>query len=172
MMCPDFRSSDFADFRSIFERALELVGRGMAVGDSLEEALRAHYPHTHAEIRPRLMGIFDSVKKAKGWGDLRTLRELASGMPLPQTETAEEGEEAIPSLGVAVADLKRVYGCAYRKFQAGFKAENALEMACTELYPLIHRKVLRAAEERLRHCIERERLSVPAALKRLSGDEA
>ncbi len=165
------KPSDFADLNAVYRKALDLVGKGSNVHEALNESLRELYPLTHADLSRRVARIFNALKRERGWGDLRTLRELASSKTFPELPGSSSRDSAAdPHPGGSVAaDLQRVFSVAHAKCRVGFDPMDALDMACTELYPLIHRKVLDAAASRLNACMEREGVSLRAALRILSS---
>lgn len=170
------KASQFADYRAIFRRALELVNRGESVNEALPAALRELYPHTHRDIEPSLRETFDSTKTSRGWGDLRALRALSDDPELtrpassPDNAGAAEpaGSSLLPAYDSANANLREVYRVAFKKTSSGFQPSDALEMACRELYPYTSRKILKAAEEQLQSVMQESRLSSRGALKLLS----
>jgi hypothetical protein len=173
----DMKASQFADYRAIFLRALELVRRGDSVNAALSGALRELYPHTHHDIEPSLREMFESIKLSRGWGDLRALRALSEDPGLSRAPAAGEQPgppeppdgQLLPAYDDTVANLQEVFRTALRKTSAGFQPSDALEMACKELYPYTSRKVLRAAEGRMRGCMQENGLSSRGALKMLAG---
>ncbi len=173
------KASRFADYRAIFLRALELVRRGDSVNAALSGALRELYPHTHRDIEPSLREMFESTKLSRGWGDLRALRALSEDPGLSRAPAAADqpgpsetpGAQLLPAYDDTVADLREVFRTALKKSSTGFQPADALEMACKELYPYTSRKVLKAADERMRACMQENRLSPRGALKMLSREE-
>lgn len=163
----DIRASRFADYRAIYRRALELVNRGSSVNEALSGAARELYPYTHRDIEPILREMFAETKRNNNWGDLRALRDLSE-----KNVTGGENDDAEPSRTDAfeesMANLKEVFRSAHRKAAAGFRPDDALEMACRELYPHTSRKVLRSARKSLERTMEQSRLSPKGALKLLS----
>jgi len=164
------RPSDFADFNAVFQKALDLVGKGWGVREAVDSSLRELYPLTHADLSQRVDDAFQALRREKGWGDLRILRELVKMRGLPEKCAPDPGAcpHSSPSREVA-ADLRSVFRAANAKCRAGFDPLNALEMACTELYPHIHRKVFDSAYSRLKDFMEKKGVSARVALRRLSG---
>lgn len=172
MAIREIRPSDFADFNAVFQKALELVGKGWGVREAVERSLRELYPLTHADISRRVDDAFQALRRERGWGDLRILRELVEMRGLLEKPSPDSGtsHHSTPGREVA-ADLLSVFRVASAKCRSGFDPLDALEMACTELYPHIHRKVFDLATSRLKECMDRERVSARTALRRLSGGE-
>jgi hypothetical protein len=174
----EMKASQFADYRAIFLRALELVNRGESVSEALAAAVRELYPHTYREIEPPLREMFDTAKLSKGWGDFRALRALSEDLGAARAPSSPDqsgtpdmpGSQLLPAYDDTVANLREVFRVALKKTSTGFQPADALEMACRELYPYTSRKVLRAAEERLRCCMQENRLSTRGALRALAEE--
>jgi hypothetical protein len=164
------RPSDFADFSAVFQKALELVGKGWGVKDAVDKSLRELYPLTHADLSQRVEEAFQALRKERGWGDLRILRELVKMRGLPEKPASDSKTLPHSTLERELAvDLRIIFRAANAKCRAGFDPVDALDMACSELYPHIHRKVFNSAYSRLKDCMEMEGVSARAALRRLSG---
>jgi hypothetical protein len=172
----DMKASQFADYRAVFRRALELVNRGESVSAALSGSLRELYPHTYKDIEPSLREIFDSTKFSREWGDLRALRALADDPELTKTpsesdhpgSTEPSGSSLLPAYDDSMANLQEVFRTALKKASTGFHPADALEMACKELYPYTSRKIMKTAEEQMRSVMQENRLSPKGALKFLA----
>ena len=161
------KASQFADYRAIYRRALEMVKHGSSVNTALSDAARELYPYTHKDIEPVLLEMLAETKRNHNWGDLRALRDL-SEKALPSE--GDGGSEPVRAdvYEESMANLKEVFRSAHKKTNAGFRPDDALEMACKELYPYTSRKVLRSARTQLEQAMELARLTPKGALKKLS----
>lgn len=168
----------FASYQAIFARAVELVNQGSSVDRAVEEACRSLYPYTYRDILPVLKRLHLLVKRERGLGDLRALRALAEQIEIAKycrkvhTAVEERQSNLEPPRTRVVANYSLIFKTASKKVRTGFSPEDALEMACHELYPHTAKKVLHQALFYLHYVERKEEVSGSWVLKYLAEDSS
>lgn len=169
------RLPDLVDYPDLFSRALIRVGKGMSVPEALESCAKEDYPQAFRDVFTAARDILERLKEAKGWGSLRSLRELA-GNPDLVAEMRSETKAASSKVAwgkrrsEVFADFPRIFTLAQRKRQSGFSLVDSVEMAVRELYPHTYRKTRDAALECVRLAARKLEMHELRALRELAED--
>ncbi len=169
------RLADRVNYTDLFSRALTGVGKGMSVPEALAACVREDYPHAHRDVLQTAEEILEDLKRRKGWGSLRALRELAVN-PRTVEEIRERLRNAPPDGWIKVsarevfADFPRIFSLAHRKRKSGFSLEDCVDMAVKELYPHTFKRTREAALQYLRLAARRLGTHELRALRELAED--